>query len=99
MGKQDGNLPGPAVTGEELPEDEEGLESYREGLEGEKLVEEEPNPNQHGPAIEGGALAGDEALEAWREEYSISPSEYLARYGEDAGGSELAQAALNAEEA
>ncbi|MFW6199668.1 MAG: hypothetical protein ACOC8K_03760 [Gemmatimonadota bacterium] len=53
MGKQDGNLPGPAVTGEELPDDEEGLRSYREKLEEERLVDPQGNPNAFGPAVTG----------------------------------------------
>ena len=60
MAKDDGNLPGPAVTGEELPEDEEGLDDYAQDLEDERLVEEEPDPNQHGPAVTGEDVSDEE---------------------------------------
>lgn len=111
MAKGDGNLPGPAVTGEgkrpsELTEDEKhelGAE-----LEGERLREEEPDPNQHGPAVAGqeaeeaveetGEGETPDPLEAWEDQYSMDPEEYLMRYGEDAEGSELATEAINARE-
>lgn len=107
MAKGDGNLPGPAVTGEgkrpsELTEDEKHERGAE--LEEERLREEEPDPNQHGPAVEAGpqeeAEEGEspDAVEAWGDQYNMSPEEYLMRYGEDAPGSELATAAINQRE-
>ena len=104
MAKNDGNLPGPAITGEgkrptELDEDEKhelGAE-----IEKERLREEEPDPNQHGPAVGDPAQEEEEPdispADTWEEQYSMSPGEYLSRYGEDATGSELAQMALEAQ--
>ena len=100
MAEQDGNIHGPAVTGEgKRPADMTEDEKHERGaeLEERRLREEEPDPNQHGPAVAGRSDA-EEALEAWQEEYAMSPSEYLARYGEDASGSSLALAAQHAEE-
>jgi len=56
MGEHDGMIHGPAVGAEDaeeaaLPTEEEELEAHRADLRERRLREEEPDPNQHGPAV------------------------------------------------
>lgn len=55
MAKDDGNLPGPAVGGAERPDlnDVDATREYASEIREERLVNEEPDPNQHGPAVTG----------------------------------------------
>ena len=53
MGDLDGNKWGPALTGEDPPETYDEQHELAAELEEERLVDETPDPNRHGPAVTG----------------------------------------------
>lgn len=94
----------------ELEERVAALEASGEEQEDEPPEEEQEGAQEDGEATdeeadtEEGAEATDEdtedaettARERWEDRYQVSPQDYLDRYGEDAEGADLAQAALEA---